>query len=170
MTFEIDINGTTRSVAVDRLSTTPPRFRVTFDGRSQVVDAVRVESDTLSLIFPDQGCASHEVGFAEGPMPGELTVYLHEGTLVASVNARRSRRAAVAAASGVQRIVAPMPGKVLRVLAAAGDDVAARQPLVVVEAMKMENELSSPRAGRVKEVAVRAGESVEPGRLLMIVE
>ncbi|MBP1605772.1 MAG: gcdC 2, partial [Acidobacteria bacterium] len=48
--------------------------------------------------------------------------------------------------------------------------VAARQPLVVVEAMKMENELASPRAGRVREVVVSAGESVEAGRLLAVVE
>jgi len=56
------------------------------------------------------------------------------------------------------------------VLVAAGDEVKARQPLVVVEAMKMENELSAPRAGRVKDVQVRDGTSVEAGRLLVIVE
>ena len=63
-----------------------------------------------------------------------------------------------------------MPGKVLRVLVQPGQDVAARQPLVVVEAMKMENELSSPRAGRVKDVAAVEGQSVEAGRVLIIVE
>jgi biotin carboxyl carrier protein len=63
-----------------------------------------------------------------------------------------------------------MPGKVVRVLVEPGDEVAGRQPLVVVEAMKMENELSSPRPGRVKEVAVRPGQSVEAGRLLVVVE
>ncbi|MCL4813293.1 MAG: hypothetical protein KJ061_12435 [Vicinamibacteraceae bacterium] len=87
-----------------------------------------------------------------------------------SVNGRRARRAGVAAAAGEQRIVAPMPGKVLRVLVAPGDEVAVRQPLVVVEAMKMENELASPKAGRVKDVPAVAGESVEAGRLLVVVE
>jgi biotin carboxyl carrier protein len=87
------------------------------------------------------------------------------------VNGRRSRRGGeVAGAAGEQRIVAPMPGKVLRVLVQPGQDVAARQPLVVVEAMKMENELSSPRAGRVKEVAAVEGQSVEAGRVLIVVE
>ena len=171
MTFEIEVNGRTRTVSVERVGGTPSQYRVSYDGRSRVVDAVRVESDTYSLIFPDEGHASHEVGFADALMPGELSVYLHLGTLTASVNGRRSRRgAATAAGGGEQRILAPMPGKVLRVLASPGDEVSARQPLVVVEAMKMENELSSPRPGRVKEVAIVAGQSVEAGRLLVVVE
>jgi biotin carboxyl carrier protein len=170
MTFEIEVNGTLRTVAVDRLADGTSRFRVTLDGTAYLVDAVRVEDDTLSLIFPADGHASHEVGFAEGPTPGELDVYLHSGTLKAVVNGRRSRRGAQLAAAGVQRIVAPMPGKVLRVLVAPGQEVAVRQPLVVVEAMKMENELSSPKAGLVREVTVSEGTSVEAGRLLVVVE
>jgi biotin carboxyl carrier protein len=63
-----------------------------------------------------------------------------------------------------------MPGKVLHVLVQQGDTVAARQALVVVEAMKMENELSSPRPGRVTSIHVEAGASVEAGRLLLVVE
>jgi propionyl-CoA carboxylase alpha chain len=170
MLFEIDVNGRTRSVAVDRVGDSS-QFRVTFDGRVRLVDAVRVESDTLSILLPEAGSASHEVGFAEGVVPGELSVYLHHGTLTAAVNGRRTRRgAALAGAPGEQRVLAPMPGMVLRVLAAPGDEVAARQPLVVVEAMKMENELSCPRGGRVKEIAVRPGQSVEAGRLLAVVE
>ncbi len=63
-----------------------------------------------------------------------------------------------------------MPGRIVRVLVRAGDDVAAGQPLVVVEAMKMENELKSPKAGRVKEVSVTEGMSIEAGRLLVVVD
>ena len=77
-----------------------------------------------------------------------------------AVNARRTGRGgadAAGTAHGEQRVVAPMPGRVVRVLVAAGDTVEARQPVVVVEAMKMENELRSPKAGRVKDVAVAAG-------------
>jgi biotin carboxyl carrier protein len=168
MMFEVEVNGRMHQVSVERVGDT--LYRVGYDGKTRVVDAVRVEADTLSLIFGDEGNASHEVGFAEGPVPGELSVYLHGGTLTASVNGRRSRRAAAAGGTGEQRIIAPMPGKVLRVLVAEGEEVAARQPLVVVEAMKMENELSSSRAGRVKEVAAAAGQSVEAGRLLVVVE
>jgi biotin carboxyl carrier protein len=63
-----------------------------------------------------------------------------------------------------------MPGKVVRVLVSPGDEVGPRQPLVVVEAMKMENEMTAPRGGRVREVHVTEGMSVEAGRLLVIVE
>jgi len=63
-----------------------------------------------------------------------------------------------------------MPGRVVRVLVNAGDEVAARQGVVVVEAMKMENELRSPKAGTVKEVAVTPGTSVEAGRVLVVIE
>ena len=63
-----------------------------------------------------------------------------------------------------------MPGRVVRVLVAAGDEVAVRQGVVVVEAMKMENELRSPKAGRIKEVNVAPGTSVEAGRVLLVVE
>jgi biotin carboxyl carrier protein len=62
-----------------------------------------------------------------------------------------------------------MPGRVVRVLVGPGDEVAARQGVVVVEAMKMENELRAPRAGRVKEIAVAAGASVEAGRVLVVI-
>jgi biotin carboxyl carrier protein len=62
-----------------------------------------------------------------------------------------------------------MPGRVVRVLEAPGAEVAAGQGLVVIEAMKMENELKSPRAGRVLEVAVREGQAVEAGALLALV-
>jgi biotin carboxyl carrier protein len=65
---------------------------------------------------------------------------------------------------------APMPGRVVRVLVVHGEDVEARQPVVVVEAMKMENELRSPKAGRVKDIAVEAGTSVEAGRVLVVIE
>jgi biotin carboxyl carrier protein len=63
-----------------------------------------------------------------------------------------------------------MPGKVVRLLVSKGDTVAARQGVVVVEAMKMENELRAPKAGRVTEVHVREGMAVEAGRILVVVE
>jgi biotin carboxyl carrier protein len=72
-------------------------------------------------------------------------------------------------ADGEQRVVAPMPGKVIKVLVRPGDTVVPRQGLVVVEAMKMENELTAQKAGTVTEVAVTEGSSVEAGRLLVVV-
>jgi len=170
MTFEIEVNGRIRAVSVEKAGPPDHRYRITVDGRARLVDAVSVEDDTLSLILPEHGHASHEVGFATGLGPGELSVYLHGGTLTVGVNGRRSRRAAELAAAGEQRVVAPMPGRVLRVLAAPGDEVAARQPLVVVEAMKMENEVLSPKTGRVVALEVVSGQTVEKGALLFCVE
>ena len=70
----------------------------------------------------------------------------------------------------MQRVNAPMPGKVVRVLVSRGDAVKARQGLVVVEAMKMENELRAARDGRVREVFVSEGQSVDAGTPLVVVE
>jgi biotin carboxyl carrier protein len=71
---------------------------------------------------------------------------------------------------GRQSIVAPMPGKVVRILAAAGESVEANQGLLVVEAMKMQNEIRSPKAGKVVEVKVASGEAVNSGQVLLVVE
>jgi biotin carboxyl carrier protein len=71
---------------------------------------------------------------------------------------------------GPQNIAASMPGKVIRVLVAAGDSVAAGQGLIVVEAMKMQNEMKSPKAGRVVEVRTSAGATVAAGEVLVVIE
>ena len=71
---------------------------------------------------------------------------------------------------GRQVLASPMPGKVVRVLVKAGDQVAARQPLIVVEAMKMENELRAGRDGTVAEVRAREGQSVDAGALLIVIQ
>jgi biotin carboxyl carrier protein len=72
--------------------------------------------------------------------------------------------------SGPARVTAPMPGRIVRVLVEPGQEVAAGQGLLVMEAMKMENELRAPRAGRVAEVAARERAAVETGALLVVLE
>lgn len=85
-----------------------------------------------------------------------------------AVNGRhRAAAAESSAAAGEQRVAAPMPGRVIRVLVEAEMAVSAGQPLVVIEAMKMENALTAARDGVVLEVAVAEGMSVEAGRLLV---
>jgi biotin carboxyl carrier protein len=71
---------------------------------------------------------------------------------------------------GRQNITVPMPGKVVAVLVAEGDPVEKGQGLVIVEAMKMENEVRSPIAGAVKEIKVKPGDTVEGGTVLLVVE
>jgi biotin carboxyl carrier protein len=71
---------------------------------------------------------------------------------------------------GRAQIKAMMPGRVVNVLVAAGDEVRAGQGVLVIEAMKMENELKAPKAGKVVEVKVAAGQTVEKGDLLLVIE
>jgi propionyl-CoA carboxylase alpha chain len=71
--------------------------------------------------------------------------------------------------SGPRHVVAPMPGRVVRVMVKPGERVQARQPIAIVEAMKMENELTTTRAGIVLDVPVQVGQLVETGAVLAIV-
>ena len=82
----------------------------------------------------------------------------------------RSRRAAAGPEAGPAKILAPMPGKVVRVIAAEGDEVEAGQGLVVVEAMKMQNEIKATKKGKVTKIAVTEASAVNAGDLLVIVE
>jgi biotin carboxyl carrier protein len=172
MTFEIELNGRTRRVTVARAGAEAGRFRVDVDGTTRMVDARRIGEFGISLLFPDDCHAGTSIELAPGTSPGEMQANLSGRTIPIVVNGRRSGRGAEAggAALGEQKVTAPMPGRVVRVLVAHGEDVEARQPVVVVEAMKMENELRSPKAGRVKDIAVEAGTSVEAGRVLVVIE
>lgn len=172
MTFEVELNGRTRSVSIERAGR-PDRFRVTVDGVPTLVDAQPSGEFGLSLLFPDGGHTGTRVALAPGAAPGETLAYLRGRSTTVVVNGRRSGRGGAdggSGAQGEQKVKAPMPGRVVRVLVAAGDDVNVRQPVVVVEAMKMENELRSPKTGRVKDVAVAPGALVEAGRVLMVIE
>ncbi len=84
----------------------------------------------------------------------------------------RDRKSASAANArqGPQSVTAPMPGKVIRTLVEAGAEVAAGEGLVVVEAMKMQNEIKSPKTGRVVELRARAGVTVNAGDVLVVVD
>ena len=173
MTFEIELNGRTRRVSIERAGNEPGRFCVSVDGATRVVDARRVGEFGISLLFPGDSHAGTTIDLAPGSSPGEVLAHLAGRTIPIVVNGRRRGRGGAEAgdaAHGEQKVTAPMPGRVVRVLVVHGEEVAARQPVVVVEAMKMENELRSPKAGRVKDVAVEAGTSVEAGRVLVVIE
>jgi biotin carboxyl carrier protein len=82
----------------------------------------------------------------------------------------RSAAGLVGHADDVARIVAPMPGKVVRILVAIGDQVNAGAGIVVVEAMKMQNEMKTPKAGRVTAVSAELGATVNAGEVLAVIE
>ncbi len=147
-------------------------------GSGQAHDVAEVDG-IWSLLIGDGPCRrSYEVTFSEADGLSRtssrgLTVHVN-GTPVPVE--RRSRRRATAAAAGADTtdgpvsIAAPMPGRVVKVLVSAGDIVAARQGLIVIEAMKMENELRAPRAGTVTAVRVAPGATVEAGTVVVVIE
>ena len=171
MTFEVDVNGRTRTVSIER--TAHGKYRVLLDGDPHDVDAARVGVYGLSMLVDGERGVSREVQVTPSGAPGSLLITLNGQTIEATVNGRRTGRVAAEGGMGShgdQPVVAPMPGRVVRVLVSAGDAVEVRQGVVVVEAMKMENELRSPKTGRVKTVSVTPGTSVEAGRVLLVVE
>jgi biotin carboxyl carrier protein len=187
MNYEVEIGGKRRQVVVTRAG---GGFAVSVDGRTRHVDAARIDALTLSLLVDSVPSAEHNtagrqpapgegasrvynVSMAPGLGAGELQVHVGIVPVAVTVNGRRrygQKHAGSGAGSGPQRVVAPMPGKIVRVLVAAGDTVSARQPVVVVEAMKMENELRAGREGTIAEIHVRQGMSVEAGALLLVIQ
>jgi biotin carboxyl carrier protein len=170
--IEVVAGGRVHSVQVEPADAAG-RVRVRIDdGEAVLIDAAVIGSPNAATTWSLRDVATGVVSTAAvtlGPSgDGEAVVGGH-AVAVALANRRRRARAILGASNGEQRVLAPMPGKVVKVLVAVGDAVEARQGLVVVEAMKMENELTVTRAGTVSEVAVSEGTSVEAGRLLVIV-
>lgn len=165
MTVDIEAGSRTRAVHVRR---TRGGYDVTVDGRRRTVDAVPIGPTAWSLVVEGR---SYDVGIVERPA-GELTVYVNGRMVPVRLGGRlRGRRRAEPAGgtgAGAHALVAPMPGRVAKVLVKVGDAVTARQGLIVVEAMKMENELRASRAGVVREVRVAEGASVEANTVLVV--
>jgi biotin carboxyl carrier protein len=169
MTFEVAVAGRARQVTVEPLGTpdrSGGRFRVVLDGVAHVVDARRTDLG-WSIVY-DGERRSVDVAITEQAR-GQVLVQFPHVDVVVGVDGRRFRGDSLDAGRATHEagVAAPMPGRIVRVLVKPGDEVAARQGLVVVEAMKMENELAAPRAGRVAEILVTEGQSVESGRLLV---
>jgi biotin carboxyl carrier protein len=172
MQYQVDVGGRVRLVNVQRVAR---GFVITVDGREHVVDAQRVDGSTMSLLIARAGATavtnSYTVTFAKDPATRGLVVGVGAAAIPVSLDGRRrsGRKDEAVHDAGPQRIVAPMPGKIVKVLVNKGDQVHARQPLVVIEAMKMENELRATGAGAVAELHVQEGQSVDAGTLVALV-
>jgi len=164
--YEVEIGGTLRQVTLARSS---DGVTVTVDGRAFHVDASRLDPNTWSLLV---GGRVFDVNVTPDAASGQLAVTVGATPLLVAVNGRRrwGRRDDGGDGRGPQHITAPMPGKVVRVLVQKEDQVRARQPVVVVEAMKMENELRAAREGTVAELHARVGQSVDAGALLVVIQ
>jgi biotin carboxyl carrier protein len=142
------------------------RYRVMVDGRPLEIEFPDPGGGFASLLADGE---SHDVALERRPrgfavtLDGSRVIVDLEACAPPGVTPHDGSR-------GTSRLLAPMPGKVVRLLVATGASVEAGRGLVVMEAMKMENELRAPRTGTVKEVHVAEGQTVETGALLVVVE
>lgn len=134
------------------------------DGKAVAIDAQFLQPGVLSLLVEGRQyrCVLDGSGVWIG---GKLF-----GFEVEDPRSLQGRRNAGANAEGPRAVKAPMPGRVVRVLVASGEEVAEGQGVVVIEAMKMQNELKSPKAGRVSRVAVAVGDTAGSGDVLVVIE
>ncbi len=126
-------------------------------------DAREISPGVWSVL---DGTRSYEVRVAAG----EVRVNGRETTVAWEDPRAWNPQASRATVSGRVQVKAPMPGKVVRLLVAVGDAVAAGQGVAIVEAMKMQNELKSPREGRVTAVPVAENDTVNAGAVLVVIE
>jgi biotin carboxyl carrier protein len=171
LTVSVDVNG--RRYAVE-VTSRDGVVLVSVDGRRREVDVTHA-GGVISLLL--DGTRSYEATVARSShdamtvcvdgVPVELTVTAGPGLKARSSGHGRSEDGPQ---QGPQQVKAPMPGKIVKVLVKPGDRVEPRQGLIVVEAMKMENELRARAAGTVREVRVTEGASVEAGAILVLLE
>lgn len=167
-------SGTPRDAQISvEAGAAPGLVRVTIDGQAREVDAVQVRPGTWSVIIDGR---AHLVDLDRRPSDrGVAVLRASAGTLDGTVTiedaARHklramSKRGGAAGGAG-ERIVAPIAGKIVKVLVAMGDVVTAGQAVIVVEAMKMENEITATRGGTVTALGKGAGAAVDTGELLI---
>ncbi len=164
MKLEVRIGAGTRTVELVRRE---GRWRALLDGAPVEADVVEIGEGVYSVLL---GGRVYEVRVQ--PEAQRLRVAAGAEEFSAEVfdpRAGRSRRSSAFEAEGRQQVTAPMPGKVVRVLVQPGEQVQARQGLVVVEAMKMQNEVQSPKSGRVERLLVQEGQAVNAGEVLAVI-
>jgi biotin carboxyl carrier protein len=154
------------SHAVEVVALGEGRYCISIDGRERVVDSRETATGTFSLLI-DHATAEVTVTSRGDEFQVAVGGRTHRLRLL---DERARRRAQAAAGDGAREVRAAMPGKVVAVLIEAGAKVERGQGLLVLEAMKMENEIGAPRAGTVVELCVQPGQAVERGELLARIE
>jgi biotin carboxyl carrier protein len=165
MIYEIIVDGKKCSLELRREGA---GWKCVLDGREIAIDMVSTHADVLSLVIEGQAYEIKRERNASGQ-------YLWIGNTRSQAEVRdprslRSRSKAAGDDNGPKKLVAAMAGKVVRVLVAERDEVDAGQGIVVVEAMKMQNEIKSPKKGLIQKLLVSAGSTVNAGEVLAIVE
>ena len=164
MKLALTINGVER--AIDILAPAPAcRFQLG-DSAERSAHVETPEPGVYSVLMDGR---SYDAYVEETPNGLVVSLQGHRFEIEARDPRRWSRKAAGRGGEGVQTIASPMPGKVVRVLVAAGDVVLAGQGIAVVEAMKMQNEMKAPRAGKVLSLPAKEGATVAAGEVLAMI-
>jgi biotin carboxyl carrier protein len=166
MTYDVVVDGKTHQLELTRGEKT---WHCKIDGQQIDVDAALTARDVLSVLV---GGKAYEVK-RERSLQGEVHVIIGSARYAVDVQDPRSlrtRRAVAGSDAGPQKLKAPMPGKVVRILVQEKDEVRAGQGIVVMEAMKMQNEMKSPKDGRVQKILTAEGSAVNAGDTLAIIE
>jgi biotin carboxyl carrier protein len=164
MTYEVNIDGKNYRLELTR---SDGLWDCRLDGREVMVDAVLARRDVLSVLI---GGKAYEIKRERTATDMHLWVgSVRYAVRVRDPRSLRSRQAADDG-KGPRKLVAPMPGKVVRVLVQEEAEVEAGQGIVVVEAMKMQNEIKSPKKGVVRKLTASEGANVNSGDVLAIVE
>jgi biotin carboxyl carrier protein len=141
---------------------------VSLDGQALDADAMQIAPNAVSVMLGGQSFEIHVSRSADGTL--NLQCGPHEFSAeIIDPRAWRGRKHGPVEVEGRQEILAPMPGKVVRLLVAVGATVEAGQGVLVVEAMKMQNEIRSPKSGKVERLLVKEGQSVNAGQTLCVV-
>jgi len=164
MTYDTTIDGKDYRLELNRAG---GRWLCKLNGREIEVDAVLARPDVLSLRIGNQ---AYEVKCER--VANEQHFWVGSVRFAAEVRDPRSLRGRARAVDdhGPRKLTAPMPGKVVRVLTIEGAEIEAGAGVLVVEAMKMQNELKSPKKGTIQKILVSAGAAVNAGDVLAIVE
>lgn len=177
MKFIATKDGRQHTVEVQKDHENPDLFHMNLDGKSYDVDCRRMPSQIVSMLM---GHKSYDVDLERiakrsDTLDGRIHVRVRGRVLRFEMMDERRIKMKEAQGfrldvGGVVPIDSPMPGKVIKVLKKEGEDVKEGEGVIVVEAMKMENELRSPKAGKVKDIRVKEGEAVEAGARLATIE
>jgi biotin carboxyl carrier protein len=167
MIYNVTIDGNVFRLDID-LNRESGSWRCLLDGREVQIDAVLAQPDVLSLLIDGKAYQIRRERLAS-----DWRIWVGDQSYAAEVSdprSLRSRKARADTGKGPRSLVAPMPGKVVRFLVGERSPVEAGQGVVVVEAMKMQNEIKSPKKGIVLRLAVAEGAPVNAGDVLAIVE
>jgi len=169
MKFEVHLDsGAGKTQHVVDLERDEASCKVSLDGHPVDADVILAAPNAVSVILNGTAFEIHIAPSLDGTY--KLQTGPHEFQAeVRDPRVWRGRKQGALEAEGRQQILAPMPGKVIRLLVKVGDEVDAGQGLVVVEAMKMQNEIRSPKKGKVERLQAKEGQAVNAGDVLCVV-